>query len=180
MNPFALLPKIDYLIAFRPISVGKKRKDEKRVTFSRLHHLTGKVTVEGREYRLQFTPYDDICDLLEGQASTKKTLIALYRTYVDGIKRGERTLFSPIIAGAGKSMEPVIIEKGGCYWQPYAVLDMDGPTRIEVDFYAIEVTRGEVIPIMSLLTEPGKIVMQQRQKRFWVWRRERPSMAMAA
>ena len=180
MNPFALLPKIDYLIAFRPISVGKKRKDEKRVTFSRLHHLTGKVTVEGREYRLQFTPYDDICDLLEGQASTKKTLIALYRTYLDGIKRGERTLFSPIIEGAGKNMAPVIIEKGGCYWQPYAVLDMDGPTRIEVVFYALEFATGDIIRVGGLVTGRGKIIMRQRQKRFWVWRRDQPVQVKAA
>lgn len=181
MNPFNQKPRIDYFCIWKTKPRTKPKKGHNRLCFSDRYEFTGYIDIDGASYRLQFVSYADVDKLLTGGFITKQTHLDLYCMYVEGIERRERDFFSPVIAPtAGRIGAPAVIDRGMFQWLPYVVLSMDGPTRIEVDFMAMEMETLEPIRIETLRTEPGGLKMKPGLKRRWVWRRERPSMAMAA
>lgn len=192
MNPFNKTPHVQYICLWRRRPSTKPRKGHKKLAFSDRYRFEGYVEIEDLRYRLIFTTYADIAGLMDGSLGSKPTMVDLYCSYVDGIMQAERQLFSPVLAqGEGRLGVPGIIEKGGCRWQPYAVMSVtdtkDGKggqsTDIDVDFYAVELDTCAVVKLTSLTCEPGQITCYRGQKRRWVWHeygRDRDAAPMAA
>lgn len=172
MNPHNKRPRIDYFCIWKTTPRTKPKKGHSRLSFSDRYEFTGYIDIDGSSYRLQFVSYADVLNLLTGVFTSKQTHLDLYDTYREGINQGDRDFFSPVIAPTGGRIgAPALITKGEFQWLPYVVLSMDGPTRVEVDFMAVEFETLEPMKLMSLATEYGGIKMVRGQKQRWIWRR---------
>lgn len=169
MTTNVYLPQVTYLCVFPETPRNQTRKGRKRVTVSERYQFTGYVHVEDVRYRVRFLNYDDIDQL--PTLTTKKSILAIYGFYAEGIALREGQCFSPVIdAPKGGIGEPAVIPKDQFYWLPYLTLSMTGTAQIRVGVHAIEAETGDVIDLMTLETKPRQLLYQFNKSPRWVWR----------
>ena len=169
MSTNVYLPQVTYLCVFPETPRDQTRKGRKRITVSERYQFTGYVHVEQVRYRVRFLNYDDIDQL--PALTTKKSILAIYGFYAEGIALREGQCFSPVIdAPKGGIGDAVAIHKEPLMWLPYLTLSMTGTAQIRVGIRAIEAETGEVFNLMTLDTKPRQLVYRFNKAPRWVWR----------
>lgn len=171
MNMMKHMPRLDYICIWKEETRNIPKKGHKAACFSDHYKYTGHVTIEGIEYRVKFSEYDDVIKLLTGTYSSKKTMVDLYDTYLYAIHAQDRTHFSPVIAETGGRFgKAAMIQKGLFDWIPYFTLSVTSGTRVEIDFKVIEAETNKLCRFRTLVTEPGGLVMRMGKTPRWLWK----------
>ena len=163
--------EIDYFCIFREEPRDIPKKGHKSLAFSSRYQFSGLIEIDGIEYTVKFSSYDDLNKLIDGTYKSKASFVDIYRIYTKAISRNARTYFSPVITKPkGRCGTWTLLGQDDTACVPYLVMSIPSPGRIEVDLMAMDVN-GEFTLIKTLTTKPGGIVMRMGSKMRWVWRR---------
>lgn len=170
------LPILEYVAVFGLKPITRNSKNGKMSPISKRKIASGKVYLDSKEYRVEFTGYDDIVAAIEGVIPARPTTKNTYITYLKGIELLEGHAFSPVLSGQDGCMgQPVMITKGDFEWLPYFTLTQLTPQHIALDYNAIDISTDEVFHLYSLITKPGQLVFGYNDKPRWTWKPFTPS-----
>ncbi|BAE50997.1 hypothetical protein amb2193 [Paramagnetospirillum magneticum AMB-1] len=141
------------------------------MAFSSRYQFSGHIEIDGTEYTVKFSSYDDLNKLIDGTYKSKASFVDIYKIYTKAIRLEARTYFSPVITKEkGRCGQWTLLGRGDTACVPYLVMSIPSPGRIEVDLMAMDFN-GESTRLKTLTTKPGGIVMRMGAKMRWVWRR---------